>query len=106
MTVVNSSRLLAKRVLTRRLSLLPQRYVSTTSTSVLPALTLVGQGVTTTTDESATAHWRRLLALAAAAAVASLGVQQSNTTDCCGIAGVVASEQHDARYVRFLGERH
>ena len=101
MTFVNSSRLMAKSVLTRRVSLLPRRFTSTTSTSLLPALTLVGQGAITATDETAAKQWIRLVALAAAATVASLGIQQTNKTDCCGIAGVVASEQHDARYVRF-----
>lgn len=101
MTVVNSSRLLAKRVLTSRFSLLPRRYIVKPTTCVLPALTLVSQGAGTTTDETIIAHWR-LLAVASAAAIASLGVHQSHTTDCCGIAGVVASEQHDARYVRWF----
>lgn len=44
-------------------------------------------------ETTETTSWR--LAAAAALAVGALGVQHK--TDCCGIAGVVGIEHHDAR---------
>jgi hypothetical protein len=95
-----SSRVLMQRALIRRsLVVAPRQYATTTTASVLPMLTTIGaqsHGATSTDD---TTHWRFLAMAAGAFAAASMGLNSNNTVDCCGIAGVVASDQHDARYV-------
>jgi hypothetical protein len=91
-----SSRVLMTRALTRRSLVVARQYASTRTASVLPALTSTAQNHGATEDA---ASWRFLALAAGACAAASMGLNAHNTVDCCGIAGVVASDQHDARYV-------
>lgn len=94
MTMMNA-RLAATRAVryaaTRR-PLVQSRYATSAIASSRRVIASSSQNANDGTNSDAS--WR--LAAAAALAVA-FGVQQNNKADCCGIAGVVATEHHDAR---------
>ncbi len=43
--------------------------------------------------------WVKMLAATAAAGTFTSGLINDNKTDCCGIAGVIGTNEHDARCV-------
>jgi hypothetical protein len=83
---------------TSSFSILRRHLGAATTSSFLPATTcFIRQSGGSGHNETNNSLWRVGAALAGAFSMASLGLNFRNSTDCCGIAGVVASDQHDAR---------